>query len=254
MASFPIMHPHRILSFFFDNVKLEVSDSEVQEFWNHSRSMNEAWALASEASPHHIPLGVHGDSARMWTQYRVEKVVCVWLNILHFRPSSSRHSRFLIFSCPSSVLYKNRTLNRVWRRIVWSMNAAFEGVNPLLGEGGRPLTGADLVRAGTPLTASNRKFCLCEMRGDWEWHVQVWRFRASWQAKNTCHLCPAQSGGQESQYHYHYLYNEPDCKWSAEEFSFNEFVSKRLKDRQLCDLTVNNASFLEVWGTLTFIY
>ena len=237
MASYPIIHPHRILTYLFDHVGLQISSSDVRAFWEHSRSVGEPWSLQSPCTSSHIPLGIHGDAARLWTQYKHEKVVAVWMNIVHFRPLSSRHSRFLLFSVPNAVMVKNRTLNRVWRRLVWSFEAAFSGINPTLGEGGRPLHGADAARAGTPITSSNHRFALCEFRGDWEWFRDIWRFTASWKSVNTCFKCPAQIKGDPSLL-YHTI--GPDCGWIHQEFSLEEFISQRLKDRQLCSLTLSS--------------
>lgn len=241
VATFPIVHPHRVVAYLFNDVKLQIAESEIQEFWAHHRSMNEPWALFSPATCNHIPLGIHGDAARLWTQYKFEKVVAIWMNVVHFRPKSVRHSRFLLFSCPHALMVKNRTLNRVWRRLVWSFNWCFEGVNPLTGEGGRALVGSDIERAGTPLTAQNRKFILCEFRGDWEWHRDTFRFTASWNGNNTCFKCPAQSKG-DSKYLYHNI--GPDSEWLGEEYGFQQFIARRLKDNQLCNLLIIGKTFL----------
>lgn len=233
MKSFPIVHPHRLLSCLFDYVGLQIAQSEVRQYWTHARSMGEEWALEHPASWDHIPVGIHGDAAKLWTQYKFEKVVAIWMNVILFRPSSVRHSRFLLFSCPHALMVKNRTLNRVFRRLVWSFNAAFEGINPTVGEGGRALTGNDLLRAGSPITSSNHRFALCELRGDWEYHRDVFRFTASWQGIDMCFRCPAKSKGAARDL-YHNL--GPDCAWVHEEFNLAQFISRRLKDRHLSPL------------------
>ena len=235
VKSFPIIHPHRLLTYLFDHVGIQVPVATVREFWQHSRATGEAWATRSPASNEHVPLGIHGDAARLWTQYKVEKVVAIWMNVLHFRPRSVRHSRFLLFSCPNALMVKNRTLNRVWRRLAWSFNAAFEGLNPTIGEGNRALSEADLARAGTPLTSSGRKFALCEMRGDWEWHRDVWRTTATWKSIKTCFRCPAVSKGPK-EFWYHNI--EDNSRWQHEEFTNEQFIARRLKDRRLCILVL----------------
>ena len=235
MKSFPIVHPHRLLSCLFDYVGLQIAQSEVRQYWTHARSMGEEWALEHPASWDHIPVGIHGDAAKLWTQYKFEKVVAIWMNVILFRPSSVRHSRFLLFSCPHALMVKNRTLNRVFRRLVWSFNAAFEGINPTVGEGGRALTGNDLLRAGSPITSSNHRFALCELRGNWEYHRDVFRFTASWQGIDMCFRCPAKSKGAARDL-YHNL--GPDCAWVHEEFNLAQFISRRLKDRHLSILIV----------------
>ena len=160
-------------------------------------------------------------------------MVAVWLNVVLFRPRSVRHSRFLLFTCPDALMVKNRTLNRVWRRLAWSLNFAFDGINPTIGESGRPLTGDDLLRAGKPLTSSGRKFSLCELRGDWEWHRDIWRPTATWKSIKICFRCPALSKGpRQDLYH-----NIDDCRWKDETFNLEQFIARRLKDKQLCILS-----------------
>ena len=120
-------------------------------------------------------------------------------------------------------------------------------MNPVTGEGGRALTGSDVERAGKPLTPRNERFALCELRGDWEWFCLVWRFHASWQALNTCFLCPARSKGDSSLL-YHYVEDDSSC--IHREFTFHEFVSQRLKDRHLCNLTVDINFSSSCWSLL----
>lgn len=67
MKSFPIVHPHRLLSCLFDYVGLQIAQSEVRQYWTHARSMGEEWALEHPASWDHIPVGIHGDAAKLWT-------------------------------------------------------------------------------------------------------------------------------------------------------------------------------------------
>lgn len=228
---FPIIHPHRILNYLFDTVGVEVDPCDVHSYWDHARAMQEPWACCSPASRDHMPLGLHGDAARLWTQVRVEKMVGIFVNLPLFRPKSVRHSRWLVFSIGRDKLIKNRTFNVVWERLVWSLNWAFEGVHPRSGPGGRPLTGADLARAGMPLCRSNMRFSVTELRGDWEFHRDVWRFTASWQGQQVCYRCAAGTKGDEA---YLYYNGGQTSRWLHEEFSLEQFLARRLKDRQLC--------------------
>ncbi|CAL1132282.1 unnamed protein product [Cladocopium goreaui] len=230
---FPIIHPHRILNYLFDTVGVEVDPCDVHSYWDHARAMQEPWACCSPASRDHMPVGLHGDAARLWTQVRVEKMVGIFVNLPLFRPKSVRHSRWLVFSIGRDKLIKNRTFNVVWERLVWSLNWAFEGVHPRSGPGGRPLTGADLARAGMPLCRSNMRFSVTELRGDWEFHRDVWRFTASWQGQQVCYRCAAGTKGDEA---YLYYNGGPTSRWLHEEFSLEQFLARRLKDRQLCPL------------------
>eukprot|EP00435_Cladocopium_sp_Y103_P009905 s2850_g2.t1 len=120
---YPMVYPHRVLAYLFDEVKLEMPTAEVQQYWRHARTMQEPWACAHPATEWHVPVGLHGDGAKLWTQYRVEKYVAVWMNLPLFRPRSIRHSRFLLFSIEKWKMIKNRSLNVFWRKVVWSLNA-----------------------------------------------------------------------------------------------------------------------------------
>ena len=233
LAQFPIIHPHRILSYIWDEVGIEISPSEIESYWKHARGHKEPWAIHHPASSCHVPIGLHGDSARLWTQYQFEKVTGVFLNIVPFRPRSVRHSRFLVFSCPTAMLLKNRTLNSVWRRLAWSFEACYHGVNPEVGVGGVPLTGNDLSRAGSPLTRSGQAFALAELRGDWEWHRDTWRPTASWQSNVICFKCPAVARGDTPYLYYNY---GEQCRWLQEEFGLEQFIARRLKENNLCAL------------------
>ena len=229
VETYPILHPHRIIAYLFNHVKLEVNLNEVHEFWDHSRSFKEPWALHSPATRDHIPIGLHGDGAQLWTQYKVEKQMSISLNLSLFRPRSTRHSRFVVFTIPAEKLYKNRTLNLVWKRLVWSMNALFEGLNPSTGVDRQRLGPTDLERAGTPICTAGHKFALTEIRGDWEFHYFCWRPTSKWISIRMCFQCNAASKGSEEE-----LYYNNHGRWVREEFGLEEFVSRRLKENQLC--------------------
>lgn len=207
-----------------------MSRAGVNSYWDHCRGMREPWACASSASRDHMPIGIHGDGARLWTQVRVEKVVGVFLNLPLFRPRSVRHSRWLLFSIARDKLIKNRTMNVVWKRLVWSLNCAFNGINPTTSPGGGPLTGLDFDRAGLPLCRSHWKFAVTELRGDWEFHRDTWRFTASWQSQLVCFRCTAVTRGDHARVYYN---NSPTSVWIHEEFGLEQFIARRLKENQL---------------------
>ena len=143
MERYPILHPHRILAYLFDEVKIQIDPASVREYWDHARSMGQPWAMSSPASNEHIPLGLHGDNARLWTVHQIEKQMSVSLNLPLFRPRATRFSRFVVFTIANNKLWKNRTLNTVWRRLVWSINACFDGLHPSVGVGGGALRPSD---------------------------------------------------------------------------------------------------------------
>lgn len=64
VESYPIIHPHRLLTYLFDVVGVEIDQAAVHKFWDHARDVCGPWASSSPASRDHIPLGIHGDGAR----------------------------------------------------------------------------------------------------------------------------------------------------------------------------------------------
>ena len=232
----PILHPHRILSYLFDEVKLRIDPEIVSQFWRHCRAMKEPWALESPGTESHIPIGLHGDGARLLTHVRYEKHVAVWMNLPLWRPRSMRYSRWMLFSIAHNKLYKNRTLNNVWVRLVWSLEACFSGYNPTTRPGGgQLLRKRDIRLAGTPITKNHDRFIMTELRGDWEWHRDVWRPSASWIGLNVCHKCPAMKAGDSARVYYNYGSCAADgCMWVREEFGREQFVAKRLRSNNIC--------------------
>ena len=235
VQTFPILHPHRILSFLFNVAKIQVDFDQVHEYWDHSRAFQEPWSLAHPATRDHIPLGIHGDSARLWTVHQFEKQMAISMNLPLHRPRSTRHSRFVVFTMPTALEFKNRSLNAVWKRLTWSVNAAFTGFNPTEGVGGKALSGDDLKRSGLPITEQGYCFAVCEIRGDWEFHRDCWRPTCSWQSskpgKSMCLFCNAVARG-DPRFLYHN--NGDTCAWDSEEFGVEQFVAQRLKDNNLC--------------------
>ena len=229
---YPVLYPHRVLAYLFTEVGVTLNPELVRSYWDHAAAMGDPWALEPGVTHDHIPVGLHGDSARLQSQVVFEKHVGIFLNVVLWRPRSVRYSRFLLFSMPTERVFKNRSFNAVFRVLTWSLNAALDGLHPSCGPGNAPLTGKALQLAGTPLTPTGLRFALTELRGDWEWHRDVWRPTASWNSKGpVCPLCPALREGPPE---YCYYNAGEGSSWIRECFSTPQFVARRLKDKQLC--------------------
>lgn len=107
-------------------------------------------------------------------------------------------------------------------------------MNPTAGVGGKALVGADVHRAGLPITKNKLAFTWTEIRGDQEFHQQVWRPISSWLGakKYMCFKCPAVGRGNNEAYLYHNV--DSTCAWDREEFGLQQFIAQRLKENQLC--------------------
>lgn len=235
METHPILYPHCILAFLFDDVGVYIDPNDVKKYWEHSRSLGEPWAVNSDATSAHIPLGIHGDGARLLTQVRYEKQVGIWMNLVLWRPRSVRYSRWLLYSIPYDKVFKNRSFNVIWRALVWSFSACFDGVNPTVGPPGcaRGLQGEALKRAGTPICKAGHCFAVTEYRGDWEWHRDVWRPQASWTSNQVCMKCPALAKSEDPSLLYYCYGPENECGWLRNQYSAHGFVAERLRSNNL---------------------
>ena len=231
----PIMDPHAIIAYLFNNAGLNIPTLAVEDFWRKSRAFGEEWALQSEASDRHIPLGLYGDSARVKTEFGGESVAAIFLNLPLWRPKSVRASRFLITTIQEELLFGYHTLNGIWHRVTWSCNQLFFGRHPSLGPKGEQLPEHMADIGGTAICVNNEVFVVTELRGDWSWQKKIFRFKGAswvWTSKNTCHQCSAQTtGGFE-----HAYYNVETGSWRGHDFTLPEFLTQRMPDQGLCRL------------------
>ena len=164
----PIIDVHETMHYLVGVGKILVPHSERLKYWRNSRANGEEWAQDT-GSELMVPIGLYGDSAKVTTRFGSENVLAMFCNVVLWRPSSVRWSRFLIFAIPEERL-TSPALLAFLRRIAWSCNHAFSGKFPVLGVQGEQLTGEARRKAGLPLTPANDRFQVTEYRGDWGWH------------------------------------------------------------------------------------
>ena len=230
------MMPHSIIAFLFNGCQLDIPTAVVHQFWDNAFAGGEPYA--SEDSRHRVPIGFYGDAAQLITKVRYEKLLCLWLNVVIFRPKSIRYSRFLLWSCDVALLYKSRTLNTILRWLVWSFNCLYEGTYPMIRPGNRPLEPHEKDRAGTWITNKKLQFQVVELRGDWEFHKLVWQFKCSWKGGvnvGICYRCPAMVRARDPGLIYWNMDDE-NSTWAKEEFDTTDFICKRLPSTNVCVL------------------
>ena len=234
MVKWPIMDPHAILAWLFNSAGLEIPTDELQLFWRKSRANGERWALLSDATEDVIPIGLYGDSATIQLQVGSTSVVGLWMNLPLFRPKSVRFSRMLLCALPEDRLYKHFTLNALYRRIVWSCNAASSGFHPREDLAGRALPPHMAAMAGKPICETRfARFSVTEIRGDWSWHLKTFRFDASWASTNCCWQCPATLNGQWNERYYNF---EGTASWEGCAFDFGQFMARKMPSSGICAL------------------
>lgn len=204
MVDLEMIDPHALIAHLFNEAGVSIEESKVGIFWKHHQEVKSPFFQAFDGTDGHIPVGLYGDGARARQQAYMppEKVVGIFINLPLWRPKSSRHSRFLLFSIEEDLCFVRKTINAIYRRITWSLNHAFFGRWPLKGPDGEILSG----KAGQLLTPDGKRFVLTEHRGDWNFFKWVLGFRSSWIAgKNVpvCYRCAAYAKGAPNQHYYH---------------------------------------------------
>ena len=223
---------HQIMAYLFDTVGLKIDMEDVREFWRFSREeVCEPWALYSPATERHIPLGLYGDSAKVETEFGSYKVLGVFANLPLFRPSRTRYSRWLLFSIREEEVLAPWTMNEIYRHIVWSCNILFHGLHPSRGIDGQALSGKHV---GKPICSGGQVFTVTELRGDWAYHKQTFRFKASWTGHDICFKCPARRAKALPEDLYQNV--QADAKWLQEEFDTAGFLRERLPGDDPCCL------------------
>lgn len=138
---------------------------------------------------------------------RDTKFLGIFISFPLWRPRSTRYSRWCIFSLESSKLYGHHTLHPVLQRLTYKLNMLFE--NGVQGSDGRVF-----------------KYAVTEIRGDWEWHKQLFNLSSTWKGvKNVCFRCNCSSRSDNPKNLYYCLDDDPDWK----EFTLSEFLATQIK-------------------------
>lgn len=229
MATLELLEPYDVIRYLMMDVKVDIPEAQVNQYWDHWRAVGAEWALHTGASRSHIPLGLYGDAARVRQPAfgEVQKVLGIFISLPLFRPRSIRMSRWLLFSIDEKLLYQNVTLHSVLRRIVWSVNLLFEGVYPASGPFGEEF---DPKLSGKPICGGKR-FAVTELRGDQLWHKQVWQHKASWKGgvhESVCCQCDVRNRGHEA------YFRIEDGDEIGREYSLLDFINEQLPLRNPC--------------------
>ena len=212
----PLLDPDVLVQYLV-TAGLKIPEEQVVEFWQKKREAREEWALLSPASNKDIPIAIYGDAARLHATQADSKYLGVFISLPLWRPKSTRFSRWCIFSIPRKRLYGTygrETLQPILRRIVFKMNLLFEHgvVRP---DGG------------------HLRFICTEIRGDWEWHKQLFDMTSSWKGvSSVCFRCDCTARSGDPKQLYHCVDDDPN--WH--EFTLPEFLATQIKHNPTCNL------------------
>ena len=205
----PVVCLISLMTFLFsDKFGITISSSTWQQFWDHARKHFE-WGARHPAagSGRHIPVALYGDGARYTNSSGfTEKILCIIVNFPLWAPKSTRTSRFLVFAIRESLMVSyTATLWPVYRHMMEQLNFLFQ-----YGIGGH-------------------KFCLTELRGDWEWHVNALNLRPRWSSNEICFKCRATKTAGDL------VYTDfcDEATWVDHRYSHIQFINNVLKPGEM---------------------
>ena len=177
-------------------------------------------------------IGIHCDGVQYTSTMRAgggRSVIVGSLNIVTARRPELRGRRHPIF-----VLQKNRlctcgcqgyhTLQAIFEAVSWSMRCSLCGAAPEARHDGSPWTQEDhrdRLTRGTALPV----FAVLQVRGDWEWLVQAFRFR-SYSSENFCWLCDATLSAGPMCFHEF----SPDAEHRRTQLSHQTYLAGCMRD------------------------
>lgn len=104
---------------------------------------------------------------------------------------------------------------------------------------------AEMKRAGHPITKSKHTFRVGEIRGDWEFHKFVWKFKCGWKSNDVCFCCPATAKdfGDPSQLYWNC---DENSMWNSQPFTTLDYINHRLPSHHVCNLVFEISGFFAV--------
>ena len=211
----PVLLPHRILKYLFQNLGLTIDAENLAKFWSHAYQFL-PWAAAGGGYDNHMPLTLYGDTAWYGTGYDQSKITGCFMSLTLWRPKSTRMSQWLLFSLDADISLGPKSLNLLYLAIVESLNHAFYGVSP----------------EGEVLP---HKFAVCEIKGDWEYHYQTFQLKKYWKTRYICWRCQAENHA-DAIHSFVDLSDHPT--WQATEISHNDWLVNVVKPHDVCVLVL----------------
>jgi hypothetical protein len=215
VVTVPLLDPDKLVAYLFKQ-GLTIPQELVNDFWEKKRMSGEKWVTDCPAYNNHIPIALYGDSCRLYPTRADSKYLGIFISFPLWRPRSTRYSRWCIFSLEVAKLYGRETLQPVLQRITWKLNMLFEhGIEGLNGQ--------------------RMKFFCSELRGDWEWHKQLFDLTSSWKGakNNVCFRCDCTAKSDDDPKKLYYCLDD-DPNWK--EYSLTEFLASQIRHSPPCSL------------------
>lgn len=201
----PVQLPFDVMTYLVKTCSMTIKDEVLNSYWRHLDQMRDEWSLSThefrQSAGKVWPLGLYGDEANIGLiNAPFLKVWGVFMSVILYRPSSTRLSRYLLFSLESDKLLSfEDTFYPILEAITVSMNRlASEGVD-------------------------NIRFLCGEVGGDQSFLEAVFRRKARWKDTQVCFRCRASIRPGDSNY---LLYDS----WRPTVRTTAEFILEELKE------------------------
>ena len=221
LTDLEVLDPASVADYVFNRVGISIPDDQVRGYWRHYRSehISAPWACRHPAEETAVPVGLYGDACKIRPY---EKMVGIFINFPLFRPRSVRCSRFLLVAIQEENMFQRKTLDAIFRFVVWRLNLLMDGKWPSVDIHGGSLTGPALARAGKEIVP-NKTFAVIEVRGDWVWLKECLSFKSSWKGGSrypVCFRCEARATGNEL----YYNVQKDSSVWQTEYRTLADFL------------------------------
>ena len=138
-----------------------------------------------------VPIGLHGDDAGVFGAQKM--LVLTWGSVA--RELLTLDGRLLFSVVTYAHVVPGKTIETLYKILVWSLNSMAEGCWPSVDHLGQHFSATHHPRrfskAGLPLCLSGHRGVWSELRGDWKWQVEALDFDQWYGRSFICHLCRA---------------------------------------------------------------
>ena len=215
LRSLPLILPYDVMDYLIGSCNLHIEEELINQFWSHLDSVEDSWALSTRefrkaVGDKVIPLGFYGDEACMGlVTDPYNQIYGLFMSVVLFRPTSTRMSRYLLFSVDSHRIH---SVEETFFPVLEQITASF---NRLSNEG-----------------VHGRHFLVSEIRGDQSFFKYLFKHESWWRSTNVCFRCKATTRPTNL----NYCVYESNDGWNCTCRSTFEFIRDELPHDKLCSL------------------
>ena len=184
VVSHPFLIPHSWFQSLF-KASVRGAEGEAYEFWNSQRDtpfVQQHPLLHTRDWHKTVPLGLHGDAGSFNKQESV--YLFSWNSLLG---TGTTLSKRFIFTVIRKSECTPQTVDDIMKVFAWSMNVLASGVTPEEHWEGEPMEGT------RGYLVAGWKGILAQIRGDWQFYCELFKFPQWNCADNMCFMCGASS-------------------------------------------------------------